>query len=158
MQGATLIEVLVSMVILALGMLGLASLQVANLRNNQAAYYRSQATFLGYDILDRMRVNRSVAAQYVVAVDANAAGGGNAVAVADVPAWKAALNADLPEGEGAVTLNGNLATICVVWDDRRPAGQAADPCFAASLNPAAPACAAGAVASRRACFRTQAGI
>jgi type IV pilus assembly protein PilV len=44
--GFTLVEVLVAVVILGLGLLGLAGLQAASLRNNHSAYLRSQATLL----------------------------------------------------------------------------------------------------------------
>ena len=56
-QGFTLIEVLISMMILAVGLLGLAALQATGLRNNLSAYNRSQATQLAYDLADRMRAN-----------------------------------------------------------------------------------------------------
>jgi type IV pilus assembly protein PilV len=58
-SGFTLIEVLVTVVVLAVGLLGLAGLQTASLGNNQNAYYRSQATQLAYDMADRMRANRA---------------------------------------------------------------------------------------------------
>jgi type IV pilus assembly protein PilV len=56
-KGITIIEVLVSMLILSFGLLGVAGLQTASLRNNQSAYYRSQATAAAEDIIDRMRAN-----------------------------------------------------------------------------------------------------
>lgn len=56
--GFTLLEVLVTAVILAVGLLGLAGLQVFGLRNNHNAYMRSQANLLAYDMIDRMRANR----------------------------------------------------------------------------------------------------
>ncbi|MGR9107598.1 MAG: type IV pilus modification protein PilV [Gammaproteobacteria bacterium] len=55
--GFTLVEVLVSVVVLALGLLGLSGLQVASLQNNHSAYLRTQATLLAYDMADRMRAN-----------------------------------------------------------------------------------------------------
>jgi len=55
--GFTLIEVLIAMVVLAVGLLGLAGLQVTSLRSNQSAYNRTQATQLAYDLADRMRAN-----------------------------------------------------------------------------------------------------
>jgi type IV pilus assembly protein PilV len=58
-HGFTLIEVLIAMVVIAMGLLGLAGLQATNLKNNQSAYFRSQATQLAYDIADRMRVNNT---------------------------------------------------------------------------------------------------
>lgn len=53
--GTSLLEVLIAVVILSIGLLGLAGLQVASLRVNQGAMQRSQATILAYDMLDRMR-------------------------------------------------------------------------------------------------------
>lgn len=56
--GFTLIEVLVSMIILALGLLGLASLQGISLKNNQDAFLFSQANALAYEMSDRIKANR----------------------------------------------------------------------------------------------------
>ncbi len=67
-SGFTLIEVLIAMIILAVGLLGLAGLQATSLRNTQSAYNRSQATQLAYDMADRMRAN---VADARLSVDAN---------------------------------------------------------------------------------------
>lgn len=56
-RGFTLIEVLVSMVILAIGLLGLAAMQAISLRDNLDAYYYQQATLLAYEMQDRIRGN-----------------------------------------------------------------------------------------------------
>lgn len=56
-QGFTLVEVLVAMVIFAIGMLGLAGMQGIALKDNNDAYMRSQAVFFAYDMGDRIRVN-----------------------------------------------------------------------------------------------------
>jgi len=56
-SGFTLLEVMVAIVVLSLGLLGLAGLQAASLRNNQTAYYRGIATQQAYDIADRLRAN-----------------------------------------------------------------------------------------------------
>jgi len=56
-RGFTLLEVLVALVVISLGLLGLAGLQVVSLNNNQTAYYRSLATQQAYDMMDRMRAN-----------------------------------------------------------------------------------------------------
>ena len=62
--GFSLIEVLIALVILALGLLGFALLQTLNLRYTQSANYRTQATNLAYDLLDQMRSNHYAAAWY----------------------------------------------------------------------------------------------
>src|SRR5690606_37316619 len=59
--GFTLIEVLIALVVMSVGLLGLASLQTNTLAFNRDAYLRSQATALAYDIIDRMRANRDAA-------------------------------------------------------------------------------------------------
>ncbi len=58
-KGMSLIEILVSMTIVAVGLLGMAGLQMNGLRNNQSAYLRSQASILAADMADRMRLNRA---------------------------------------------------------------------------------------------------
>lgn len=63
-KGFTLIEVLVSLVVLAVGLLGLAMLQTTNLRLAQSANERTIATNLAYELMDDIRMNRLVAAQY----------------------------------------------------------------------------------------------
>lgn len=59
--GFTLIEVLVAMLILSIGLLGMAGLQSLSFKMNQSAHLSSQATFLSYDMIDRMRANRKAA-------------------------------------------------------------------------------------------------
>lgn len=63
-SGFSMIEVLVALVILAIGLLGFALLQTMNLRFTQSANYRTQATNLAYDLLDQMRANRFQAVWY----------------------------------------------------------------------------------------------
>jgi type IV pilus assembly protein PilV len=58
--GFTLIEVLVSTIILAIGLLGLASMQTLALKDNRDAFFYSQASSLAYEMSDRMKVNASV--------------------------------------------------------------------------------------------------
>lgn len=59
-QGLTLIEVLISMIILAIGLLGLASLQIVALRESQDAYSMEQAVLLATDMQARMRSNSGI--------------------------------------------------------------------------------------------------
>jgi|GEM_PF-368071 len=56
-QGFTLLEVLITIVILSVGLLGVANLQMLGLNYNNNAYHRSQAVQLAYDIVERMRMN-----------------------------------------------------------------------------------------------------
>ncbi|KZX57928.1 hypothetical protein A3709_20095 [Halioglobus sp. HI00S01] len=78
-QGFTLIEVLVSLIVLTIGCLGIATMQLQSMQNNQGAYMRSQAVALASGMLDRILSNREgrVAGAYdAVTLDA----------IGDVPA------------------------------------------------------------------------
>ena len=56
-RGFSLVEVMVALLVLSIGLLGLAALQTTSLQFNTGSYHRTQATFLAYDIIDRMRAN-----------------------------------------------------------------------------------------------------
>jgi type IV pilus assembly protein PilV len=56
-DGFSLLEVLIAVVILSVALLGLAGLQLSSLQMNTNSYFRTQATIAAYDIIDRMRVN-----------------------------------------------------------------------------------------------------
>lgn len=119
--GVSLVEILVALVVLSVGLLGMANLQAAGLRANHNAYLRSQAVILAQDIADRMRANRppALAGDYDIALDATASGSG--VAVDDLEDWKAALATRLPAGDGAVAVANGVATVTIEWDDSRGA-------------------------------------
>ena len=57
MAGFTMLEILIAIVILSIGLLGLAGLHAAGLKNTQNANYRTVAMFQAYDMADRMRSN-----------------------------------------------------------------------------------------------------
>jgi len=60
-RGVTLIEILITLLVLAVGLLGLAALQGISLQTGQVAYQRSQAVSIAYEVADFARANRSVA-------------------------------------------------------------------------------------------------
>lgn len=55
--GFTMIEVLIAVLLLAIGVLGIAATQMISFQTNQSAYARSQAIYLATDIFDRIRAN-----------------------------------------------------------------------------------------------------
>ncbi|MCP4284250.1 MAG: type IV pilus modification protein PilV [Gammaproteobacteria bacterium] len=118
-KGFTLVEVLVTVVIFSVGLLGLAGLQATGIKLNHSSLIRSQANLLAYDIIDCMRVNRSNVADYAVAVSAAPPSSPTTLADSDLALWLGNLAAALPSGDGSVTLNGNRATVLVQWDDAR---------------------------------------
>lgn len=122
-RGATMIEVLVTIVVLAIGLLGLAGLQVTSMQSNHSAYYRSQATIFAYDLSDRMRSNRAAALSNAYAVEFPESSSSHSVtgsrAAQDVAEWLNNLAETLPSGTGKVENNNNVVTIHVRWDDAR---------------------------------------
>lgn len=127
--GFTLVEVLVSLLVLSLGLLGLAALQSQSIKATHSAYLRTQATQYAYDILDRMRANREAArAEAYDLTLANAAPVCNATASlvdCDRAEWRADL-ANLPSGTGAIDYDPatELVTVLVQWNDERAGGPA----------------------------------
>ena len=70
-RGFTIVEALVALVVLAVGMLGIASLYVTTLRASGSAMSRMQAINLASDLGDRIRANRTAEAAYAGAAAAN---------------------------------------------------------------------------------------
>jgi type IV pilus assembly protein PilV len=144
-QGFTLIEVMVALLVLSIGLLGLAGLQVAALQNNQSAFMRSQATALAYDLADRMRSNvlGTISANYDMANKAFDGDCGTTtgctpqeMAQNDLAEWAATIAANLPAGEGFVCIDstpsdgsgeaspecdaiGTQYVIKIWWDENR---------------------------------------
>jgi type IV pilus assembly protein PilV len=130
-RGFTLVEVLVSLVVLSVGLLGMAKLVLVSSHSNDSAYMRSQATVLGYQLLDSMRANLTAAsagtygtALGVMPAAPPSCNGTNCtsdqLAQWDVYSWKQNLSTALPMGTGSVTTSaGNplTATVTVQWDD-----------------------------------------
>ncbi len=116
-RGWTLIEVLIALAIFAIGVLGLAKLEIISLHQNRSAYLRTQADRLAYDVLDRMRVNRDQAASgnYDLAMG-NTLPSGTTVTNCDTGActpaqlvafdlseWLNSVRTELPHGEASIT-------------------------------------------------------
>ncbi|MCQ4274875.1 type IV pilus modification protein PilV [Stutzerimonas degradans] len=125
-RGATLIEVLVALLVLSVGLLGLAGLQMTATKSNHSAYYRSQATLLAYDITDRMRANRADALNGVydqvlknTECDVELAPSGS-LAQRDMAEWLNSLSCLLsPDAQGSVQRNGRQFTVSIEWNDNR---------------------------------------
>jgi type IV pilus assembly protein PilV len=69
--GFTMIEVLVSLLIIVLGLLGLAGLQARMHQAELESYQRAQALILLYDIVDRINYNRATASCFAITTNAN---------------------------------------------------------------------------------------
>jgi type IV pilus assembly protein PilV len=129
-DGMTLVEVLIALVVISVGLLGVAALQMVSLRNSQGSYLRTQATALADDIIDRMRANRTAAIDPALAYNIDfgetiTLGATPTQAQRDLFAWKNALVAELPKTEGGDTADGsvvvdgnNMATVTIRWGER----------------------------------------
>jgi len=135
-SGFTLLEVLVAIVVISLGLLGLAGLQAATLRNNQIAYYRGIAIQQTYDMADRIHANQAgvTAGAYnnltaTIPTDpdcvTNTCTAAN-MAVADHSQWNNNNARMLPAGTGTVVAAGGGAfDITVSWNENTEAGSTA---------------------------------
>jgi type IV pilus assembly protein PilV len=123
-QGLTLVEILVTTVVISVGLLGIAALHLTSLKNSVDSNSRSKAIWFVHNIEDKMRANSADASSYVITMGAVATG--TSVAAADLIAWKndlSTLPGGLPNGDGEIletTLaSGNkLYTIKVQWAER----------------------------------------
>lgn len=142
-SGFGLIEVSISLLVLSIGTLGLASLQISAGRLGHEAIQRTEAAALAMDIFERMRANRSAAPHYQAAA-LGAAGGGPLAAPGrdcnrdscsalqlkdwDLWQWERALNGAAVAGSagglvrptGCVTVRGRLVTVEIAWEGFRP--------------------------------------
>jgi type IV pilus assembly protein PilV len=133
-KGFTIVEVLVSMIILSIGVLGLGVMQLMSLQNTQGGQMKAQASILAYDIIDSMRANTAsvTAGNYGIALDSDTPTTTNCygadadctaaqMATSDVNHWRTTLGSVLPSGNGGIAttdLGGTTqATITITWID-----------------------------------------
>ncbi|MBK9246481.1 MAG: type IV pilus modification protein PilV [Burkholderiales bacterium] len=123
MQGFSLIEVLVAIVVLSIGLLGLAALQVSGLRVGQSSFYRAQAAQLATDMADRLRANAGEARTCELALGDATPSSPTTTCERDLAEWRNRLRS-LPGGNGAVDVDpvANMVTVTVQWDDSRGGG------------------------------------
>lgn len=126
-RGVTLIEVLIAILVLSFGLMGLASLQLMTLRNNQSSFDRSRAIMAVYSIADIMRANIGVRGELDT----------SSTAVSDQQDdWEAILkqhlgadatgtiNCDTTQIEPLFTpdINKHICTVTIQWDDSLAGG------------------------------------
>ena len=126
-HGFGLIEALVALVVVSVGMIGIAALYGQGLGAGRTALYRTQAVNLAADMADRIRVNRRGGANYGGGAADNSCDPGGGVdcsppemAAHDLFTWQAQVAALLPGGVGAVQYLGTTPptyTIQVTWQE-----------------------------------------
>ena len=123
-DGATLIEILVTLVVVSFGILGFSALLITGLSSNKVAMDRSHASILAYNILDSMRSNRALAVKE--AYDRTLGSpppAGASFAEADVKRWLDELKVRLPSGDGSIDVDAaNQVTIVISWDENKGIG------------------------------------
>jgi len=122
-KGFGLIEVLVSLLIVSVGLLGIASLQIVALKNVGSSMERSQAVIQTYSYMDLLRANKSKAkgSQLDLPMTCDPA---NLEGSPEQATWIEQLHATLgPQSCGMVECGGGgKCTITVQWDDSRAEG------------------------------------
>lgn len=111
-RGVTLIEILITLIVLSVGLLGLAALQSFSLQAGQVSLLRTQATNFAYEVADHARANRSV-----VELSGN---------VPNADLWTARVAELLPGGNVAIDVNNMTITVTVTWRDDRENATDAD--------------------------------
>lgn len=131
-RGVSLLEVLISILLSAIGLLALAGANVSAMRYSKMSQYRGTATVLAKDIAERMRANKLGLASY--AYSTSWAGQATAVAVDtscetadcdaanlaayDLATWRKVVQNQLPHGSVFVAIQGNVgADVWIAWQD-----------------------------------------
>ena len=126
-RGFSLIEVLIALVIMSVGMLGIASLYVQSMQAGRTSLFRHNAVTLAGDVADRIRANPTAGSAYTEGgVDYGCIDGGVVcstpqMAAQDVLQWSAQAEETLPNGDVSIQFNNAVVppvyTIAVTWDE-----------------------------------------
>ncbi len=126
-RGVSLVEVMVSVFILSIGLLGIAAMQATGLSNNQSSLERTQAIIHSYSIMDSMRTNLVIARAggYNIGLTCAPPGGGT-LATNDITNWITAMQASNQGACGRIeALGNNTFRVTVQWNDSRATGGSA---------------------------------
>ncbi|MDO5505891.1 MAG: type IV pilus modification protein PilV [Pseudoxanthomonas suwonensis] len=121
-SGTSLIEVMVAVLVLAIGLLGIAALQAITLKNTGSSAARTQATIEAYSMLDIIRANRDSLATFNTNTFVSGDGNGE---LGTMGGWLDGLPASVaPDAQGRVVCRVGTMTcdVAVRWDDSRGSG------------------------------------
>lgn len=121
--GASLIEVMISVLILSIGLLGVAAMQATALMNSQSALERSQAVIESYAVLDAIRANQEAGrnGSYTRGMTCVAPTGSDLVDT-DIARWITSMKGSLgADACGSITCVAatRTCTVTVRWNDSR---------------------------------------
>ncbi len=136
--GISLIEALIALLVISIGLLGIAALQISSLQQSSSANWHSQAVWYNYEMTDRINANRAgfvdasgdisqaVLAAAYSGIDTNGSysqdcqsGPCTAAQMVqyDAQEWQTLVQ-NLPQGRGFVNLTAaGLLVVSVMWDD-----------------------------------------
>ncbi|MBV7561369.1 type IV pilus modification protein PilV [Pseudomonas sp. sia0905] len=119
-RGVTLIEVMVAVFITAIGLLGAAALQLNALKYTDSARTTSQATFIAYDILDRIRANADLSTldDYGMSSLSDAPSSAATILEQDKKDFADNVGA-LNGGTGSIVVDGTTITVTIGWSESR---------------------------------------
>lgn len=124
-RGVSLVESMIALLVISVGLLGIAALQITAMKQNSSALNHSQAVWIGYNIADRIRANHGQFDRYA-GIDTDDAytqdcsnGPCNALQMvtSDAVDWSTIVQG-LPAGRGMISSpSADELTIDVMWDD-----------------------------------------
>lgn len=121
----SLIEVMVSVLVVSTGLLGAAAMQASALRNNQGSYERTQSVILTQGMMDAMRANLAgvTANSYNSSDWVCTAPSTGTLAASDIARWIGTLKTQIgSDACGHISCTANVCTVRVRWDDTRATG------------------------------------
>ncbi len=126
-RGVSLIEVMVTVLLLSTSLLSLGVMQNRSLQFNHEAYLRSQANIFAYDIIDRVRANLDNIGDYSLAFAADAPSG-TARSSVDLTEWSSSVASVLPNGDGQIQCSSStrICSIALRWYEGEGADAAAE--------------------------------
>jgi len=127
-QGFSLVEVLIALIIMSVGMLGIAGLYVQSMQAGRTSTFTHHAVTLAGDVADRIRANPTAGLAYAAPAGANnncvAAGTDcdvGQMAANDIDVWQTQAADALPNGQVTVAYDGAVVPpsyqITVSWDE-----------------------------------------
>lgn len=137
-----MLEVLIAILVLSVGLLGIARLNATGIQFNHVSHLKAQAAQQAYDMADRLRANQQgVTAGYYDSLSGLVGNPGciaagcspQTLAQYDFYAWNQTNAALLPSGQGSVARSGDFFVVTVMWDGDRN-GATGTGCNAASAS------------------------
>ena len=126
-QGATFIEIMVTLVIMSVGLFSVGLMTSRSVQMADESMLHSQAVQLAQDLIERTRVNNDGLTTYATTYAAKPSAASSCLAVkcspsnlalADLVDWKGKLADSLPQGQGQVEVNGTTLLVSVRWNIR----------------------------------------